>query len=67
MGNLSVVDHLSLGRTFGSDMVQRVGDEKSTFCRGSFQVSSIASSKEHPLGLRKRYNMLGVHLSLKKI
>jgi len=40
---------------------------KVDFFKGSFRVSSIASSKESPLGLRKRYNMLGVHLSLKKL
>jgi len=48
-------------------MTQRVGVEKSTFFKRSFRVSSVASSKERPLAVRKRYNMLGVHLSLKKL
>ena len=67
VGNKLVVDHLSLRSTFKEDIVQSVGVEKSTFFKRSFRVSSIAYSKESPLAVRKRYNMLGVHLSLKKL
>jgi len=67
VGNKLVVDHLSLRSTFKGDMVQRVGDKKSTFFKRSFRISSIAYSKERPLAVRKMYNMLGVHLSLKKL
>jgi len=48
-------------------MIQSVGAKKSTFFKRSFQVSSIASSKERPLAVRKRYNISGVHMSLKKL
>jgi len=48
-------------------MRQKVGVEKSTFCKVNSNPFSIASSKERPMAVRKRYNMLGVHLSLKKL
>jgi len=48
-------------------MVQRAGVEMSTFFKRSFQLFSIAYSKERPLGLRIRYTLLGVYLSLKKL
>jgi len=67
VGNKLVVDHLSLRSIFGGDMGQSVRVEMSTFFKRSFQLFSIAYSKERPLGPRKRYTLLGAHLSLKKL
>jgi len=66
-GNISAVDHLSLRWSFGGHMGQRVGIEKSTFCRRSFSGFFETLFEKASPGDPKKVYFVGGSIESKKV